>query len=165
MLVVAGATAPTAPRSPVATPGNASAALTWAAPSSNGGAAIDTYAVQRATSSGGPWTNIAFPTTLSYNATGLANGTTYYFRIVAHNSAGWGTPSAVVSAKPRPCRPPRSRSTATPGNGSIALAWAAPSSNGGAAIDKYVVQRATSAGRTVDHDRVTRQRSPTPPAG
>jgi hypothetical protein len=144
MLVVPAAIAPTAPRSLAATPRNASVALTWVAPSSNGGAAIDMYAVQRATSASGPWTNVAFPQTLSYNVTGLANGTTYFFRIRAHNSAGWGAPSTVVSAKPRTVPTAPQSLNATPGNGSIALTWAAPSSNGGATINKYAVQRATN---------------------
>lgn len=144
MLVVPGATAPSAPRSPAATPGNASVGLTWAAPSSNGGAAIDTYAVQRSTSSSGPWTNIAFPKTLSYSATGLSNGTTYYFRIVAHNSAGWSAASTVVSAKPKTVPGAALSPAVTPGNGSAALTWKAPSTNGGATIDTYAVQRSTS---------------------
>jgi predicted phage tail protein len=137
---------PTAPRSPVATPGNGSVKLTWRRPSSNGGATINKYRVRRATSSTGPWTNIAYPKTRSHTAIGLTGGTRYYFRIAAHNAAGWSPPSTVVNAVPLP-QPSAPRSpTVTPGNESAPLTWLAPSSTGGSPIDKYAVQQAPSAG-------------------
>ena len=46
-MVQANATAPTAPLSLTATPGNAKVTLAWAKPSSDGGATIDQYQVQR----------------------------------------------------------------------------------------------------------------------
>ena len=142
---VVAATAATAPRSPVATSGIASVKLTWLAPLSNGGAAIDKYAVQRSTSAAGPWTNIAYPAVPGYTATSLVNGTKYYFRIVAHNAAGWSPVSTVVSAVPRTMPSAPRSPVATSGIASVKLTWLAPSSNGGAAIDKYAVQRSTSA--------------------
>ena len=144
-LAVTAVRAPTAPRSPAATPRNARVTLTWLAPSSNGGAAINKYAVRQATSTAGPWKTIAYPTTRSFTATELKNGTRYYFRIRAHNSSGWGPASTVVSAVPR-TKPTAPRSPAvTPGNAEVKLGWLAPSKSGGAAVDKYAVQRATSA--------------------
>jgi hypothetical protein len=137
-------TAPRAPRSPTAIPRNTAVKLTWLAPSSNGGAKINTYRVQRATSAKGPWTTIAKPTVRRYRATGLSNGTRYYFRVAAHNAAGWGTPSKVVSAVPRTVPTAPRSPTATPGNTIAKLAWLRPASNGGATIDRYRVQRATS---------------------
>ena len=141
----AAALAATAPRSPVATPGNTTVKLTWLAPSSNGGAAIDKYLVQRATSAAGPWANVAFATTLSYTNSGLANGSHYYFRVLAHNSAGYSPASTTVNAVPRTVASAPRSPVATAGNTTVKLTWLAPSSNGGAAIDKYLVQRATSA--------------------
>ena len=132
--------AATAPLSPVATPGNAIVKLTWLKPSSNGGAAIDYYQLQRATSAAGPWTSLATPTTLNYTANGT-NGTKYYFRIRAHNSAGYGPFSTVVNATPRTVPTAPLSPTATPGNGRVTLTWKAPSSNGGATVVKYAVQR------------------------
>jgi hypothetical protein len=133
-------TVPTAPRSPTAKPANASVELAWLAPSSNGGAKIDKYRVQRATTSSGPWTNIATPTTRSYTAIGLANGTGYHFRIRAHNAAGWGTFSTIVIAVPHTVPGAPASPVATPGNSTVALSWQPPPSNGGAKIDLYRVQ-------------------------
>jgi fibronectin type 3 domain-containing protein len=130
---------PTVPRSPTAKPGNTTVKLAWLAPSSNGGAAINKYAVQRATGSGGPWKTIAYPTTRSRTAKGLTNGTKYYFRIRAHNTAGWSKPSTVVNAVPHTVPSAPQSPVATPGNSSITLTWLAPTSDGGAAID-YTVQ-------------------------
>jgi large repetitive protein len=137
-------TVPTAPRSPVATPTNATVKLTWQRPSSNGGSTIDKYRVQRAPSSSGPWTDIAAAATLSYTNTGLTNGTRYYFRTRAHNAAGWGSYSVVVSAVPRtvPTAPMYPHTVAS--DGKVLVTWSAPSSDGGAMVNKYAVQRTTS---------------------
>ena len=143
--VVSAVSASSAPRTPKATPGNATVALSWLAPTTNGGAAIDKYAVQRAASAAGPWTNIAFPVGLTATASGLTNGTHYSFRILAHNTAGWSAPSTVVTAVPRTVPSAPRTPKATPGNATVALSWLAPTTNGGAAIDKYAVQRAASA--------------------
>jgi fibronectin type 3 domain-containing protein len=145
MFVVSAAVAPTKPQSVTAKPQNSSVKLTWIAPADNGGATIDKYAVQRALSAGGPFTTIATPNALSYTAMGLTNGTTYYFRILAHNSAGWSAPSSVVNAVPRTVPTNPLSPLAVPLNQRVDLTWAAPASNGGAAIDKYRVERATSS--------------------
>jgi predicted phage tail protein len=142
--VLATAAAPTAPRSPTATPRNTAVKLAWLTPSSNGGAKINKYRVQRATSAKGPWKTIATPTVRRYRVTGLTNGKRYYFRIAAHNAAGWSTPSKVISAVPRTVPTAPRSPTATPGNTTVKLSWLRPSSNGGAKINKYRVQRATS---------------------
>ena len=142
ILTVVAFSVATAPLSPVATPGNGSVKLTWLAPSSNGGAVIDKYAVQRLVN--GQWTSIAYPTGLSYTALGLTNGTKYYFRIRAHNAAGWSPVSTTVSAVPRTVPSAPTSLTNTPGDGWIALSWKPPTNSGGAAINMYMVQRATS---------------------
>ncbi len=141
----AAVSAPTAPRSPTATPGNAKVTLTWLAPSSSGGATINKYRVQRARA-GGPWKTIASPTTRHYTATGLTNGVRYYFRVAAHNAAGWGPSSTAVKAVPRTVPTAPRSPTATPGNATVKLAWLAPSNSGGATINRYRVQRARAGG-------------------
>ena len=95
----------TVPSAPVlrATRGNARVTLTWTPPS-NGGSAIIRYVIQRSTSPTSGWVNLntRIPATArSYIATGLRNGTRYYFRIVAVNAAGAGPWSAAVNAVPR----------------------------------------------------------------
>jgi hypothetical protein len=44
--------------------------------------------------------NITSPGTLHYNSTGLTNGVTYYFMVLAFNSEGNGTLSTEISATP-----------------------------------------------------------------
>jgi titin len=138
------ATAPTAPRSPVATRGNAWVKLTWLAPSSSGGAPVDKYAVQQWTGLG--WKNVAYPAGTGYTVRNLVNGTKYVFRVVAHNAAGWSPASTTVSAVPRTVPSAPRSPVATRGNASVKLTWLAPSSSGGAPVDKYDVQQWTGLG-------------------
>ena len=145
-------TGPTAPASPsltAATAGNGSVALAWNAPASNGGSAITHYKVYRGTSAGGESLLTTLGVVTSYNNTGLTNGTTYYYKVVAQNAVGDGPMSNEMSATPTsgataPGAP--NLTGATAGNGSVALAWSAPTSNGGSAITGYRVYRGTSAG-------------------
>ncbi|MFN8537282.1 MAG: fibronectin type III domain-containing protein [Thermomicrobiales bacterium] len=83
---------PGAPTNLVATPGSARASVTWAAPVSNGGGAIDWYDLSIAPTAGGTpqtqrVTNLA---NLAATFTGLTNGTEYTISITAHNSNGSG---------------------------------------------------------------------------
>jgi uncharacterized repeat protein (TIGR02543 family) len=91
-------TVPGAPTSFAATAGNNQVALTWAAPSSNGGSAITGYTVTSSPSVTAPasCTNTA---NLSCTFTGLTNGTAYTFTIRAINAAGNGT-TVTVTATP-----------------------------------------------------------------
>src|SRR5882672_9081443 len=71
---VAATAIPATPTNLMATAGNAQASLTWSASSG-----ATSYNVKRATTSGGPYTQLAAPTTTSYTDTTLTNGTTYYY--------------------------------------------------------------------------------------
>lgn len=89
-------TAPAAPTGLSATAGNAQVSLTW-----NAVSGATSYTVKRATTSGGPYTNVATGLTgTSYTNTGLTNGTTYYYVVSASNSAGSSANSAQASATP-----------------------------------------------------------------
>ena len=136
--------APSAPRSLAATPGNHVVTLRWAAPSSNGGAAITDYVIQRSPNGTSGWVtlNDGVRSTTSYTVSGLTNGTRYHFRVLAKNSAGVGAASNVVNQIPRTV-PSAPRLRAYPGSLRASLAWTAPSSTGGAAITRYVIQRST----------------------
>ncbi len=127
----------------MATPGDGSVTLTWLEPSSDGGAVIDQYQVQAALSAAGPWVDVASPTTRSYSATFLLNGTTYQFQVRAHNAAGWGPWSSVVSATPRTVPTAPTGLWASPGSNNVYLAWSAPTFNGGVSIEYYEVEQAS----------------------
>ncbi|WMT43637.1 cellulose binding domain-containing protein [Paenibacillus sp. D2_2] len=87
---------PAAPTGLTATAGNAQVALSWAASSG-----ATSYTVKQATTSGGPYTNVATNiSTTSYTITGLTNGATYYYVVTATNSAGTSGNSAQVSVIP-----------------------------------------------------------------
>jgi hypothetical protein len=90
---------PAAPSGLVAAPGNAQVSLTWAKPST-GGAPIKGYNVYESTSAGAQGQLVATVPATSYTATGLINGTTYYFEVTAFNAVGEGSPSAPAAATP-----------------------------------------------------------------
>jgi hypothetical protein len=89
--------APAAPTGVTATPGNASATVSWTAPS-NGGSPITSYTVTPYVGS-----TVQTATTVAGNATstpigGLTNGTTYTFTVTATNSVGTSPASAPSNA-------------------------------------------------------------------
>jgi hypothetical protein len=92
---------PSVPTGLQATAGNAQVALSWTA--SNG---ATSYHVKRSTTSGGPYTQIAAPTTTSYTDTSVTNGTPYFYVVSAVNSAGESANSAQVTATPVNTAPP-----------------------------------------------------------
>jgi fibronectin type 3 domain-containing protein len=142
----ASATPATVPGAPTlqASAGNQSVSLSWTAPN-NGGAPITKYNIYRGTSSNGE-TLLTSVSGTSYTDTGLINGTTYYYEVSAVNSVNEGARSNEQSATPTATAPGAPTSlSATAGNGSVSLAWTAPSNNGGASVT-YKVYRGTSAG-------------------
>ena len=84
---------PSAPESVHATAGGASAALSWSSPSSDGGAAIESY-----TATSQPGDRTCTTATTSCTVKGLTNGTLYTFTVVAKNAAGNGPASSVSNA-------------------------------------------------------------------
>ena len=93
--IVVAATAPGNPASIVASSGNQEATVSWAAPSTNGGAQIVSYTVTA--SPGGASCTTA---TTSCTVTGLTNGTAYTFSVVATNSVGSSTGANSSSITP-----------------------------------------------------------------
>jgi hypothetical protein len=134
-----GTNAPSTPTGLSATAANAQVSLAW-----NASSGATSYYVKRSTTSGGPYTQIATPSTASYTDTGLTNGTKYFYVVSAYNSAGQSTNSAEVSATPTaPASPPPAPTglTATPGNTQVALSWTAS-----AGATSYNVKRSTTSG-------------------
>jgi len=93
------ATVPSAPTAVHVAPGDARATVSWSAPASNGGAAITHYVVTA--TPGTHQVTTADGSTLHATVTGLVNGTTYSFRVLAQNGAGNSASSAAVSATPK----------------------------------------------------------------
>jgi len=81
--------APSAPTNVVATPGNGTAAVSWAAPSTDGGAPVTGYVV---TSLPGGVTCQSVGST-GCTVTGLTNGASYQFTVTAINAVGTSAPS------------------------------------------------------------------------
>ena len=96
---------PGAPTGVAATAGNASAILSWVPPASDGGSPISSYIVLGLIGTT-PVTSASFSgTTTSATITGLTNGTTYTFTVMAVNSAGTG-PASTPSNAVTPTAPP-----------------------------------------------------------
>ena len=140
-------TVPGAPSSIVAGSNSSSADVTWAAPSSTGGAAISGYTAS-AYSSGTSTTPISSCTTggLSCAIPSLTNGTAYYIAVWASNAAGTGAASAprvLVTPLARPAAP--TLTGLTMGDGSIRVAFT-PGAAGDRPISGY--QYSTDGGTT-----------------
>ncbi len=90
----ASLTIPTAPTGVTATPGNAQVALAWTAT-----AGATSYVVSRATTPGGPYTQVGTPTGTSYTDSTAANNT-YFYVVQAVNGAAVSANSAEVAATP-----------------------------------------------------------------
>jgi titin len=144
-------TLPQAPTGVAAVPGDGRVSLTWSAPLSSGGAKISDYVIEHRADAGTTWTRVVDPVSPATSATvtGLANGTSYLFRVAAVNAAGAGAPS-IASPAVAPRRLPGAPTglVATPGDQRVSLSWNAPVSDGGAAITDYVVRISGDAGAT-----------------
>ncbi|HEX7497734.1 MAG TPA: fibronectin type III domain-containing protein, partial [Candidatus Limnocylindrales bacterium] len=118
---------PGAPTGVTATAGNGQATVSWIAPLNTGGLPITGYVV---TSSPGGFacsTNGA----LSCVVTGLTNGSTYTFKVVAINGYNVGPKSASASAIIPASVPGAPPSVAAVGGvGSATVAWSVPVANG-----------------------------------
>ena len=97
---------PGAPTGLTALGGDGSATLAWSAPSFNGGAAVTGYRVYRGTTAGGETFLQAVGAVTSFTDTGLANDSTYYYKVSAQNVAGEGPLSNEASATPTSVVPP-----------------------------------------------------------
>ena len=84
----------TAPAAPTVVVGNGQASVSWTAPASDG-FTISGYNVTQATTTAGTYSNTtgcsALGVVLTCTATGLTNGTTYFFKVAASSTEGMGT--------------------------------------------------------------------------
>lgn len=139
--VVAGAT-PSVPRSVTASRVASGIHVAWLAPAENGSAAVTSYVVRAFTSTSSSADAVATCTTtgLDCTVTGVSASTRYYVSVAAVNASGEGVASSRVSV-PVAAEPGAPRSVSvTRGNGYARVQWAAPLSNGGSTITRYVAR-------------------------
>ena len=91
--------APTVPGPPTGVSGlfgNTQVAVSWTAPTSNGGSPITNYLVYYSSNNGSTWTNFAHAVSAatSITVTGLTNTVPYVFKAIAVNSVGNSASSA-----------------------------------------------------------------------
>ena len=136
-------TAPTEPAPPTevkATAQNGGATVSWAVPA-NGGSPITSYTIiPYIGATAQPATTITgSPPAAKATITGLTNGTSYTFTVLASNAVGPG-PASEHSTPVTPVTTPSAptAATASAGNGSATVSWTAPS-NGGSPITSYMI--------------------------
>lgn len=138
---------PGAPSGVLATRGDGSVDLTWAAPASLNGAAVTSYIVE-SSEDGASW-NYAADTAGTSFATvgGLVNGTAYVFRVAAVNAAGQGDfsdGSAMVVPAGLPASP--TDLLVSRGDRAVDVSWQPPPSDNGAAVTAYRLEYSLDGG-------------------
>lgn len=141
--------APNAPVIGVATAGDAQATVNFAAPTVGTASGFSVKVLDVTTNPAGVQLGAlraAPPGATSLVVTGLTNGSSYRFQVLATSALGDSQFSAVsnaVTPAPAPVLTAPAAptiGTATAGNASATLTWTAPASNGGSAITGYTVR-------------------------
>lgn len=162
-------TVPNSPANVVATAGDATVNVTWAAPANTGGSPITGYRVAardnfmnivRYSQAAAECAVSASTFTCTY--TGLTNGTQYTFRVYADNVNGPSV-DALATATPvasssggggsaGPTSPSAPTNVAaTAGDTTVTLTWDPPATDGGSPIAVYIVRATTSTGAAVPY--------------
>jgi titin len=145
-VVTVPAARPGAPTGVTAVAGDTQVVLSWIAPVSNGGSPLMGYTVDYRLASASAWTTaVSGVVGLSATVNGLANGSTYIFRVSAVNAIDANAANP-VSAVPTGAPGAPSGITATAGDGEASLNWIAPISNGGTPITGYRVEKSVGGG-------------------
>ena len=136
----------TPPTNVTAQPGDATASVSWSAPTSSGSYAVSHYKV---TSS--PDSRMCITSETSCTVTGLRNGTPYTFTVQALTGAGWGSPSERSAA----VVPEKARSIVITGTRSGAAAVLNGTSSGLAGKSLTVMVRVRGARSFTERGQVT----------
>ena len=150
-------TTPGAPTIGTVTGADGSLAVTWSAPSSDGGDVITSYDMRSIKTADDEtddanWiveTGVGSPGDRTITVTGLDTGTRFDVQVRAVNGAGGGAWSATVTGATRPGAP--SIDTVTAVVRGLTVAWSEPSSDGDAVVTSYDLRHVeTSADETVE---------------
>jgi len=129
-------TVPNAPTSVTGTSQNKQATISWIAPVVTGGKPIISYTINSIP-------NIVIPdvSSTTTTVTGLTNGTSYKFTVIANNEIGASVKSS-QSSNIIPIGVPDAPTNITgiPGNKRATISWNAPVVNGGSAITSYTIK-------------------------
>ncbi len=136
-----GRNVPGAPVLTAATPAYQSVALTWTAPTNDGGDDLTGYKAYYSLTEGGAknlLSDAILASATTYTATGLINGTQYYFWVTADNAQGDGAYSNFLTATPNATAPSAPQTLAAPAadihDGEVKLTWTAPADTGGSGV-------------------------------
>ena len=130
------------------------AALSWVAPTFNGGALISDFYVETSRDEGATWVavpNKPVSTSVNLTLTGLAPGTHYLVRTSAVNRAGNSEYAYLTdgfTTLTAPATKPKSLTASAITTTTLTLSWALPDSNGGMAINDYRVEVSGNGGTT-----------------
>lgn len=124
--------------------------LKWKKPEDDGGNPIKEYTIEKMDTATGKWIRVGRAPgdsdDPSFDVTGLNPGSEYMFRVCAVNDEGESepltTPFGVIAKDPftEPKKPGNPEVTDYD-NQSISLAWKPPSDDGGAPIEKYIIEK------------------------
>ncbi|XP_054161595.1 twitchin-like isoform X2 [Oppia nitens] len=120
--------------------------LKWKKPKDDGGCPVKTYEVEKFDKETGRWTRCGKTDKPEIDVTGLTPGKEYLFRVTAVNEEGDSEPlitlESIIAKNPydEPTKP------GTPeivdyDNTSVELKWSPPKSDGGANIEKYIIEK------------------------
>ena len=115
--------------------------LSWAAPAG----VVTSYRVERSTTTGSGFAEIATVNTTTYQSTGLNPSTQYFYRVRACNAGGCGslyTAEANATTKPPPPGAPSGLTATVISPSRIDLSW----STAPGLVDTYRVERSTTTG-------------------
>jgi len=132
--------------------GNAQVTVSWTPPANTGGGPLASYTVTPSPS-GSPVTIAAPASTIT--VTGLTNGVTYTFAVVATNAVGSSLPA--VSGPATPSLPPGAPTavSAVAADASATVSWTAPAPNGGSPITGYTVTASPGGQHTTAGPAIT----------
>lgn len=144
-----GPTTPSAPRKVTALGGNAEAVVSWLEPTSWGiTTSLVGYTVQAYIDGVAVPGKTCTTTTLTCTITGLTNGQTYTFKVLAANTQGNGSEGTSNAIKPegseatKPNKPRKLRISGTAVSKKRIASWLAPSSGGEVSLYRFTVRQA-----------------------